>query len=382
MQIYGKFFIPAKLLHKKIKKIIFAPMKRFAKIAVTLLFTLIYGVSGAQIKFSKISHDFGRIAEDGGEKECLFHFCNTSTEPVVLLEAHTSCGCTKVEFSRKPVMPDSISSVKVVFSPMNYPGAFARKIVLVTNQGVVKEQLLVTGYVIPRKKSVEEQYPISLGGGVRVTTNACSFGYVEHGKIAQSTFEIFNGSKRSVALTIENPYAELEFFCPAKVKSGEKATIDFGCLLPDDSSVYGSLAYSVWPVIDGVKSQYPFIINGLAIDSREENANNRSQMIAMSENFIKFGAVKCNVAKLVREIEVQNLGDRALEIRKLELSGKGFSADLEGDSTIEAGGKRKINVEIYPSQLPLGAVVERLRIVSNDPKTPVLTIRVSAIVER
>ena len=382
MQIYGKFFIPAKLLHKKIKKIIFAPMKRFVKIAVTLLFTLIYGVSGAQIKFSKIFYDFGRIAEDGGEKECLFHFCNTSTEPVVLLEAHTSCGCTKVEFSRKPVMPDSTSLVKVVFSPMNYPGAFARKIVLVTNQGVVKEQLLITGDVIPRKKSAEELYPISLGGGVRVATNACSFGYVEHGKVAQSTFEIFNGSKRSVALVIENPYAELEFFCPAKVKSGEKATVDFGCLLPDDSSVYGSLAYSVWLVIDGVKSRYPFIINGLAIDSREENANNRSQMIAMSENFIKFGAVKCNVAKTVREIEVRNLGDRAIEIRKLELTSEGFSAELEGNSTIEAGGKRKINVEIYPSQLPLGAVVERLRIVSNDPKMPVLTIRVSAIVER
>ena len=85
---------------------------------------------------------------------------------------------------------------------------------------------------------------------------------------------------------------------------------------------------------------------------------------------------------MVREIEVRNCGDRAIEIRKIELAEKGFSADLEGDSTIEAGAKRKIKVEIYPSQLPFGAVVERLRIVSNDPKTPVLTIRVSAIVER
>ena len=105
-------------------------------------------------------------------------------------------------------------------------------------------------------------------------------------------------------------------------------------------------------------------------------------MIAMSENFIKFGAVKCNVAKLSHTIEVRNEGDRAIEIRKVEISKEGFSADIEGDSTIEAGGRRKVKVEIYPSQLPFGAVVERLRIVSNDPKMPVLTIRVSAIVER
>ena len=105
-------------------------------------------------------------------------------------------------------------------------------------------------------------------------------------------------------------------------------------------------------------------------------------MIAMSENFIKFGAVKCDVVKLAREIEVQNLGNKAIEIRKLELTNEGFSADIEDNSTIDAGGKRKIKVEIYPSQLPLGAVVERLRIVINDPKMPVLTIRLSAIVER
>ena len=105
-------------------------------------------------------------------------------------------------------------------------------------------------------------------------------------------------------------------------------------------------------------------------------------MSLWKQNFIKFGAVKCNVAKLSKTIEVRNEGDRAIEIRKIEISDKGFSADIEGDRTIEAGGKRKINVEIYPSQLPLGAVVERLRIVSNDPQMPVLTIRLSAIVER
>ena len=357
-------------------------MKRFAKIFVSVLFTLIYGVSSAQINFLKNFYDFGEIAEDGGKKEYVFSFRNTSPEPVVVLNAYTSCGCTKAEFSKKPVAPDSLSYIKVVFDPMNYPGKFARKVTIVTNQGTLKDRLLVTGNVIPRKKSVEERYPIILGGGVRVATNAYSFGYIEHGKAAQSSFEIFNSSERGVALAIENPYSELEFYCPAEVKVGEVATIDFGCVLPENSSVYGSVAYSVWLVVDGVKTRYPFIINGLAIDSREENANNRAQMIAMSENFIKFGAVKCDVVKLAREIEVQNLGNKAIEIRKLELTNEGFSADIEGDSTIKAGGRRKIKVEIYPSQLPLGAVVERLRIVSNDPKMPVLTIRLSAIVER
>jgi hypothetical protein len=81
-------------------------------------------------------------------------------------------------------------------------------------------------------------------------------------------------------------------------------------------------------------------------------------------------------------LELRNTGNCRLEIRKLELTGEGFVADIEGDSSIEAGGRRVVKVAIYPSRLPFGAVVERLRIISNDPKMPVYTVRVSAIVER
>lgn len=382
MQIYGKFFIPAKLLHKKIKKIIFVPMKRVRCFVVTALFTLIYGVVEAQIKFSELSHDFGVIAEDGGEVAHTFSFRNISTEPIVIVATHSSCGCTKAEFSRKPVMPDSVATIKVLFNPMNYPGAFARKITVVTSEGALKERLLVTGKVTPRTKTVEEQYPIVMGEGVHARENAHSFGYVEHGKIQQSAFEVFNSSGQSVSLAIENPYSELEFYAPERIGAGEKVAINFTCLLPENSAKYGSLGYEISLVLNGKKARYPFIINGLAIDAREKNANNRAQMIALSENFIKFGAVKCNSAKSVRRLMVKNNGAEPLVIRKLELESEGFVADLEGDGTIAQGESQAIAVEINPSCLPFGAVVEKLRIVSNDPKMPVYTIRVSAIVEK
>ena len=382
MQIYGKFFIPAKLLHKKNKKIIFVPMKRVVNIIVIALFTLIYGEMEAQIKFEKKSHNFGVISEDGGAIECDFRFRNISAEPVVVVAARSSCGCTKAEFSRKPVMPDSLANIKVVFNPLNYPGVFARKVTIVTNQGVLEEQLLVSGEVIPRKKTIEERYPILLGNGVRVATNAHSFGYLEHGKAKQSTFELYNGSSDKVSLRVDNRYSELEFYSPSEIGSGEEITLNFACSLSEDSAKYGTLSYEVYLLLDGVRARFPLIINGFAIDSREENANNGAQMIALSENFIKFGAVKCAHAKRARVIELYNRGTRPLEIRKLELDREGFEARIKGDSTINVGEKREVLIEIEPARLPFGAVVEKLRIVSNDPKMPIATIRVSAIVER
>ena len=381
MQIYGKFFIPANFLQKKIKKIIFAPMKNVVHIVLTLLFTLLYGVLGAQIKFESLSHDFGEIAEEGGKVEHNFSFRNTSSKPVVVVAANSSCGCTKAEFSSKPVLPGDYSTIKVVFNPMNYPGPFARKVSIVTSEGALKEMLLITGKVRPRKLSIDEKYPLELCEGVRVGVNAHSFGYVEHGKTKQSTFEVYNGSNKTVTLSMSIPYPELEFYLPERLAPGKEAVINFSCTLPENSTVYGTLAYTVSLLVNGRKAQYPFIINGLAIDSRDENANNRPQMIAMSENFIKFGAVKCDVVKLTREVELRNDGKRALTIRKLEVSDNGLAAEIEGSKVIEPGGKRRVKVTIYPSQLPFGAVVERLRIISNDPKMPVLTMRVSAIVE-
>ena len=356
-------------------------MKTLQHILVTLLFTLSYGVLSAQINFFENFYDFGVIAEDGGEVNHIFRFSNTSSKPVVIVAAHTSCGCTKVEFSRKPLLPGEESQLKVIYNPMNYPGPFSRKVTIVTNEGTLKQLLTISGKVTPRVRSVEERYPIPMCEGVRVAANAHSFGYVEHGKLTQSTFEVVNTSSRSVSIAIENSYSELEFYAPSTLAAGEEATVNFECLLPEKSSLYGSLAYTVWLIVDGKRAQYPFIINGLAIDSRGENANNRAQMIVMSENFLKFGAVKCNVVKKVRELELRNEGDRVLEIRKLELDAEGFEAEIEGVSSIEPGGRRKVRVAIYPSKLPFGAVVERLRIVSNDPKMPVLTVRVSAIVE-
>ena len=356
-------------------------MKKLICIALIALLTLNYGVLKAQIIFEEKNHNFGEIAEDGGAVEYVFRFKNTSTKPVVILSAYTSCGCTTTEFSKKPVMPGESSSVKVVFDPMNYPGQFARKVTIVTSDGALKESLLITGQVTPRKKSLEERFPLTMGKGVRAGSNYHSFGYVEHGKMVQSSFAIFNSSERKVSIAIENPYPELEFYCPTTLDAGKEVAVNFSCQLPENSEVYGSLSYAVWLVVDGVRVAFPFIINGLAIDSRDENVNNRVQMIAMSENFLKFGAVKCNVTKYARVITVYNRGSKPLRIRKIELDKEGLSAQLEGVSTIEPGGSRKIKVEIYPSRLPFGAVVEKMRIVSDDPKMPVQTIRVSAIVE-
>ena len=69
-------------------------------------------------------------------------------------------------------------------------------------------------------------------------------------------------------------------------------------------------------------------------------------------------------------------------IRHIESDGGYFAVSVEGSNRIEGGESRTLRVSINPSKLPFGAVVDRVRIVSNAPSQPVITLRVSAIVEK
>lgn len=334
------------------------------------------------LRFDTLQHDFGTISESGGEVSCSFRCRNVEDKPIVIVSASTSCGCTKVEFSSKPIMPDSVAEIKVRFNPMNYPGTFARKIVLVTDRGVLAERLLVRGQVKPRERSVEELYPLEMGGGVRIASNAHSFGYVEHGKVVQSTFDVKNTSSQSLSLRIKNPYPELEFYYPATIAPDEAVALNFECHLAEDSQKYGTLTYTVDMFIGGKQAKYPLIINGIAIDLREEMADNLAPRIAVSDKFIKFGAVNSAKGLLRRTLTLRNDGEKPLVIRRLESSLGYFVARLVGSATIHKGESREVVVEMEPSKLGFGSVVDRLLIISTDSRTPVVTLRVSAIVEK
>ena len=123
-------------------------------------------------------------------------------------------------------------------------------------------------------------------------------------------------------------------------------------------------------------------MSGVAIDSRDEYADNIEPSIVISKNFIKFGAVNSTSAPQVQMLSIENCGESPLIIRTLEFDQGLFTAEIEGDTTIRKGEKRVLTLKITPSSLPYGAVVDKLNIVSNAPSRPLYTIRVSAIVER
>ncbi|GAB2814157.1 DUF1573 domain-containing protein [Ferruginibacter profundus] len=60
-------------------------------------------------------YNFGTIT-DGEKVEYSYRFKNTGSNPLVIFEAHASCGCTVPEKPEKPILPGETGFLKVVFN--------------------------------------------------------------------------------------------------------------------------------------------------------------------------------------------------------------------------------------------------------------------------
>lgn len=107
---------------------------------------------GPQATFKESSHDFGNIQEAKGPVSYTFEFTNTGNKPLIIVDAVASCGCTKPEYSGKPIKPGKKGKIKVTYSPIGRPGAFRKTIKVRTNGAEKRATLTITGVVIPKTK--------------------------------------------------------------------------------------------------------------------------------------------------------------------------------------------------------------------------------------
>lgn len=104
------------------------------------------------ITFEETSHDFGSIAEEGGNVTHEFTFTNTGDAPLMIVNASASCGCTRPTYPKKPVAPGKSDKIKVTYAPAGRPGEFVKSITVKTNAKKQKSvKLQIKGAVTPKK---------------------------------------------------------------------------------------------------------------------------------------------------------------------------------------------------------------------------------------
>ena len=97
-------------------------------------------------KFNTNKYDFGKVKQNVPAVYS-FEITNTSNKPLVIENAHATCGCTVPEYQKDPILPGKTAKVKVQYNAAN--GGQFDKTVFVKLAGVDEEKALgITGEVL------------------------------------------------------------------------------------------------------------------------------------------------------------------------------------------------------------------------------------------
>lgn len=197
-------------------------MKRFA---ASILLGLVMGATGmAEVLWLETSYDFGTIKEADGPKKGRVRFVNLTEEPVVILEARPSCGCTTSNFTEVPVEKGDTAVISFVFDPYKRPGPIEKSIRVRLSGGKLY-RIPLTGSVLGTPESLENIYPVD-AGPIRLSESRIFGGNVTKGKMPSHFLHCYNQTEHPVTITIStgDPALKAELADPV-IEPGRAAVI-------------------------------------------------------------------------------------------------------------------------------------------------------------
>ena len=135
-------------------------------------------------KFNLDKYDFGKIKQNV-PATYTFEITNKSDKPLVIENAHATCGCTTPEYQKDPILPGKTAKIKVGYNAAN--GGHFDKTVFVKLAGVDEEKALgITGEVLPAEEfdawTKEEATKAEAAKAAEKTTKSKSKGKNKSGK--------------------------------------------------------------------------------------------------------------------------------------------------------------------------------------------------------
>ena len=103
----------------------------------------------ARIEFTEKSFNFGDLVE-GESVAHTFHFKNTGNKALVITNVEASCGCTEIEYDKKPIPPGGEGKLEVVFDSKGRMGKQYKIITIFANVPKKNVELKVIANIKPQ----------------------------------------------------------------------------------------------------------------------------------------------------------------------------------------------------------------------------------------
>ncbi len=93
------------------------------------------------------NYNYGEIMESNEPTPHDFEFVNVGKKPLIIQEAHGSCGCTVPSYSKEPVMPGQKSVITVKYSTRGRVGPINKDVTITSNANPSPVMLHISGTV-------------------------------------------------------------------------------------------------------------------------------------------------------------------------------------------------------------------------------------------
>lgn len=335
------------------------------------------------VEFDTRTHNFGRIEEAAGTVSHTFSFKNTGSAPLVINAVNVTCGCTTPTWNRAPVMPGKEGTITVAYDPEGRPGVFDKPVSVIANIEGQRVVLTLKGTVNLRPRTINEDYPFSVGSGLRVAERSVIFGNLTRGVVNTSSLKIANDSDSPIKIGINRytlpSYIQIE---PAKTTLAPKERSEIAVKIDaSKSDKWGEIEFSYGFIINGIPQNIQIANRGVFVENfgnlTKEQLRNAPRS-DYSSYFYHFSEC-ARGAKLEHEFYVSNSGTSDLIIRFLDFDNTKMSSKTN-QNVIKQGQTATITVSLKNTDKS-GRIGESVRVITNDPENPVRDIRVMAIIK-
>ena len=340
-----------------------------------------------QVTWIETSHDFGTFNEERGKVSCAMRFINTGNEPLVIHRVRTSCGCTAVNYPKHDIAPGDTASITLTYTATHRPGSFEKDVFVYTNTTPGRYQITISGHVIGSETSLNEQYPVRLGGA-RLKSSMLPLGDIAHGSHRTAHMTGINSSLDTLLVSVIDTPAHIRAAAvPDTVAPGEVFVVSVGFEASDDAS-WGfnsdRLTVESVPLHPGSGA-----IAGMAtievmaqvtedFSSLTEQQLQRAPVATLdNEVRVSFGQIPRTQAMATQAFTIANTGHDELIVRRLWIPAAGVTATCDR-TVIKAGKHASITVTLDTRLVTEDLLNTQLHVITNDPSHPAQVVRVVA----
>ncbi len=332
-----------------------------------------------KLDFEVTDHNFGDINEESGPAEFTFYFVNNSEQGVKITNVKASCGCTTPGWTREVVMPGDSGYVKAKYNPRNRPGRFRKSLRITTTDPKSNQTLYISGFVRPKPKTPEQEYPVVLGN-FRLKYRGLNMGKITTEKVVDKTFDIYNNSDTIELLDSEKlilPDHIKMMIVPSSLKPGEVGQIKVS-YDPEKKNDFGFVSDNIQYADSEENLSVMAVIEEYFPEMTAEELDNAPKL-EISDRSLDFGKVTAGTV-IEAEFNLSNIGKEKLHFRAIKSNCGCITYELKNKG-IKKGKSQKLKIFFDTSEMR-GNQYKSITIYSNDPVTPTQIISIKGNVSR